>query len=83
MVEIRHGLATLNSYSFTVYGQNHKVWVLVFLRLNKENLSRPKWSRLGEQQNRNVYSNSIQGTLLSMSSNVLSNKTVFSCLFVE
>ena len=31
MVEIRHGLATLNSNNFVVYGQKHKVWVLVFL----------------------------------------------------
>ena len=28
MVKMRHGLATLNS---VVYGQKHKVWVLVFL----------------------------------------------------
>ena len=31
MVEMRHGLATLNSNIFVVYGQKHKVWVLVFL----------------------------------------------------
>ena len=31
MVKIRHGLATLNSNNSIVYGQKHKVWVLVFL----------------------------------------------------
>ena len=31
MVKIRHGLATLNSNNFVVYGQKHKVCVLVFL----------------------------------------------------
>ena len=31
MVKIRHGLATLNSNNSVVYGQKHKVWVLVFL----------------------------------------------------
>ena len=31
MVEIRHSLATLNSNNSVVYGQKHKVWVLVFL----------------------------------------------------
>ena len=34
------------------------------------------------QQNRIVYGNSIQGTLLSIPSNGLGNKTVISCLFV-
>ena len=31
MVKMRHGLATLNSNNSVVYGQQHKVWVLVFL----------------------------------------------------
>ena len=31
MVKIRHGLATLNSNNSVIYGQKHKVWVLVFL----------------------------------------------------
>ena len=31
MVKIRHCLATLNSNYSIVYGQIHKVWVLVFL----------------------------------------------------
>ena len=31
MVRMRHGLATLNSNKSVVYGQKHKVWVLVFL----------------------------------------------------
>ena len=34
------------------------------------------------QQNRIVYSNSIQGTMISISSNGLGNKTVIPCLFV-
>ena len=31
IAEMRHGLTTLNSYTFFVYGQKHKVLVLVFL----------------------------------------------------
>ena len=31
MVNMRHGLATLNSNNSVVYVQKHKVWVLVFL----------------------------------------------------
>ena len=31
MVKIKHGLATLNLNNSVVYGQKHKVWVLVFL----------------------------------------------------
>ena len=31
MVKMRHGLATFNSNNSVVYGQKHKVWVLVFL----------------------------------------------------
>ena len=31
MMKIRHGLATLNANNSVVYGQKHKVWVLVFL----------------------------------------------------
>ena len=31
MVTIRHSLATLNSNNLVVYGQKHKMWVLVFL----------------------------------------------------
>ena len=30
MVKIKHGLATLNSNHSVVYGQKHKVWILVF-----------------------------------------------------
>ena len=30
MVKMRHGLATLNLNNSVVYGQKHKVWVLVF-----------------------------------------------------
>ena len=31
MMKMRHGLATLNSKNSVVYGQKHKVWVLVFI----------------------------------------------------
>ena len=31
IVKMRNGLATLNSNNSVVYGQKHKVWVLVFL----------------------------------------------------
>ena len=31
IVKMRHDLATLNSNNSVVYGQKHKVWVLVFL----------------------------------------------------
>ena len=31
MVNMRHGLETLNSNNSVVYDQKHKVWVLVFL----------------------------------------------------
>ena len=31
MVKMRHGLVTLNSNNFIVYGQKHKVWALIFL----------------------------------------------------
>ena len=31
MVKIRHGLAILNTNYSVVYGQKHKVWVLVFI----------------------------------------------------
>ena len=86
MVKMRHGLATLISNNFVVYGQKDKVWVLVFLAgtsgiFRDQNLADlVKLSVL--QQNRIVYSNSIQRTLLSISSNWLGNKTVISCLFV-
>ena len=33
--KIRHGLATLNSNNSVVYGQKHKVWVLVSLERAK------------------------------------------------
>ena len=32
-VKMSHALATLNSNNFVVYGQKHKVWVLIFLEL--------------------------------------------------
>ena len=86
MVKMRHGLATLNSNNSVVYGQKHKVWVLVFLVRTSETIWDQNWADLVKffvlQQNCIVYSNSIQGTLLSISSNGLGNKTVISCLFV-
>ena len=81
-----HALATLNSNNFIVYSQKHKVWVLAFLvRMSEtfwdQNLADlVKFSVL--QQNRVVYSNSIQETLLSISPKGLGNKTVISCLYV-
>ena len=48
MVKIRHGLATLNSNNSIVYGQKHKVWVLVFLVRTSGTFWDPKFSRLGE-----------------------------------
>ena len=85
MVKMRHGLATLNSNNSIGYGQKHKVLVLVFLVRTRGTL----WDLNGAdlvkfsvlQQNCIVYSNSIQGTLLSITSNGLGNKTVISCLF--
>ena len=86
MVKMRHGLATLSSNNSVVYGQKHKVWVLVFLVITSETFWDQNWADLVKlfvlQQNRIVYSNSIQGTLLSISPNGLGNKTVISCLFV-
>ena len=84
--ENRHGLATLNSNNSVVYDQKHKVWVLDFL----VRTSGTFWDQnladlvifLFSQQNRIVYSNSMQETLLRLSSNGLGNKTVISCLFV-
>ena len=79
ILEMRHGLPTLNSNNFVVYGQKHKRCVLVFFVRMSGTLS-----NLGETFCFDciVYSNSIQGTLLNMSSNGLGNKTVISCLFV-
>ena len=61
----KDALATLNSNNFVVYGQKHKVLVLVFLVI-----LRPRLSRFGE----------IQETLLSISSKGLGDKIVISCL---
>ena len=86
MVNMRHGLATLNSNNSVVYVQKHKVWVLVFLVRTSGTFWDQNWADLVKffvlHQNCIVYSNSIQGTLLSISSNWLGNKTVISCLFV-
>ena len=85
MVKIRHGLATLNSSNSVVYCQKHKVWVLVFLVRTSEYFE-TKLSRFGElfcfATRPHLYRNSMQETLLSISSNGLGNKTVISCLFV-
>ena len=79
-------LATLNSNYSVVYGQKHKVWLLVFLVRMSGTFLDQNWADLVKfsvlQQNRIVYSNSIQGTLLSISSNGLGNKTFISCLFL-
>ena len=57
-----------------------------FLSENERNILRPKLRRIGDfyvlQQKRIVYRNSMQGMLLSISSNGLGDKTVISCLFV-
>ena len=31
MADMRHGLAPCNTHNFVVYGQKHRVWVLIFL----------------------------------------------------
>ena len=86
MVKIRHGLATFNSNIYVVYGQKHKVWVLVFLVRMSGLFWDQNWADLVKfsvlQQNCIVYSNSMQETQLSISSNGLGKKTVISCLFV-
>ena len=84
MVKIRHGLATLNSNTSVVYGQKHKMWVLIFLVRMIGTFWDQNWADLVIfsvlQQNQIVYSNSMQETLLSISSNGLGNKTFISCL---
>ena len=71
-----------------VYGQKHKVWVtvLVFLVRTSGTFWDQNWADSVQfsvlQQNHIVYSNSIQVTLLSISSNELGNKKIISCLFV-
>ena len=86
MVKMRHGLATLNSNNYVVYGQKHKVWVLVFLVRTSGTFWDQNLADLTKffvlHQKRIVYSNSIQGTLLSISSNGSGNKTVILCLIV-
>ena len=86
MVKIWHGLAALNSNNSVVYGQKQKVWVLVFVVrmsgtfLDQNIADLVKFSVL--QQNHIVYRNSMQETLLNISSNGLGNKTVIPCPFV-
>ena len=86
MVKIRHGLKTLNSDNSVVYGQKHKVWVLVFLIRTSGTFWDQIWADLVKfsvlHQYHIVYSNSTQGTLLSISSKGLGNKTVISSLFI-
>ena len=85
MVKIRHGLETLNTNNSVVYGQTHKVWVPVFLVRTSGTFWDQNWAELEKfsvlQQNRIFYSNSMQETLLNISSK-LGNKTVITCLFV-
>ena len=86
MVKIRHGLATLNSNNSLVYGQRHKVCLIVFLVGTSWAFWDQYWADLVKlsvlQQNLIAYSNSMQETLLSISSNGLGYKTVISYLFV-
>ena len=67
-VKMSHVLATLNSNNFVVYSQRHKVWVFVFLVRLSGTFWDQSWADLEKisalQQNRIVYSNSIQETLL-------------------
>ena len=75
---VRHGLTTLNSQLLHC-GQKHEEWVLVFLVRMSRTLWDQNWAdyiyvNLSVlQQSRIVNSNSIQGTLLRMSSNGLGN----------
>ena len=64
-MKLRHGLATLNSNNSVVYGQKQKVWVLVFLVRTSEIFC------FATKQHH--LSNSMQETLLSISSNGLGN----------
>ena len=61
IVKMRHGLATLNSNNSVVYGQKHKVWVLVLLVRTSGTFWDQNWADLVKfsvlQQNRIVYSN--------------------------
>ena len=64
-------LPQLNSNKFVVYGQKYKVWVLIFLVRTSGTFCDLNWADLVKfsvlQQNRIVYSKSIQETLLSIS----------------
>ena len=66
--EKKHGLATLNSNNPVVYGKKHIVWVLVFLVKMSQTVWDQNWADLVKfsvkQQNRIVYSNSMQETLI-------------------
>ena len=80
-VKIMHGLATLNSNNFIFYGQKHKVWVLVFLVRTSGTFFRLKLNRFGKIfcfATKPLHLQQFQGTLLSISSNGLGNKTVIS-----
>ena len=81
MVKMRHGLATLNFNNSIVYGQKHKVWVLIFL-VKTNGTGRTKLRRFGEIFCFETKPHCLQGTQLSFSSNGLGNKTIISCLFV-
>ena len=65
-VKISHALATLNFNNFIVYGQKHKVLVLVFVVRTSGTFWDQNWADLLKssvlQQNHIVYSNSIQET---------------------
>ena len=84
-VKMSHALASLNSNNFVVYGQKHKVWVLVVLVRMSGTFWDQNWAIFAKfsilQQNRIIYSNPIREMLLSISSKWLGNKTVIPCLF--
>ena len=86
MVKIRHGLATINSNNSVVYGQKHKVWVLVFLVRTSGTFRDQNWADLviffcfatKPHRLKQLHAK----TLLSILSNGLGIKIVISCLFV-
>ena len=86
-VKMSHALAKLNSNNFAVYGQKHKVWLLVFLVRMSATFWDQNWADLVKftalQRNRIIYSNSIQEMLLSISLKGLGNKKVISCFGLE
>ena len=81
-VKMRHASATLNSNIFIVYGQKHKLWVLVFLVRNKRNILRPKLSRFGEIFCFASKPHRLQQLHSRNAAKWLGNKTDNACMFV-